>query len=240
MSQLFFIYFSLCFQKSCHYQGNQGHLPVTLWLLNSSEYCSMHQSLIQEIISASAIRNMSSGEEKKPSGCSALRLKDITLRTLLWWIPSWKSTNKYGRKKSHILWHRCSRTCSVHKNLKAFYFISFPEKRSYSYWVMHFILYLKITDKHWNVCRHLHNMLNTVLYTAMSFVIWTTPFYFYTLLPFNFIKLLWNCSIYFLKLIQFSVMGVLDLITVFIGKEAGSPGQVTNLSQGNHPYLWPI
>lgn len=69
--------------------------------------------------------------------------------------------------------------CSQKSKGILFYFISFPEKRSYSYWVMHFILYLKIADKHWNVCRHLHNMLNTVLCTAMSFVIWTTPFYFY-------------------------------------------------------------
>lgn len=138
--------------------------------------------------------------------------------------------------------------CSQKSKGILFYFISFPEKRSYSYWVMHFILYLKIADKHWNVCRHLHNMLNTVLCTAMSFVIWTTPFYFYFFLVFHLFfwhftttwKLLWNRSIYFLKLIQFIVMGVLDPITVFIGKEAGSPGQVTNLSQGNHPYLWPI
>lgn len=46
--------------KSCHYQSNQWQLPETLWLLDRLEDCSMHQSLIQEITSASAIRNMSS------------------------------------------------------------------------------------------------------------------------------------------------------------------------------------
>lgn len=58
--------FFTCLLKACKiYQGNQWQLPETLWLPDRLDDYSMHQSLIQEITSASAIRNASSRKEEE-------------------------------------------------------------------------------------------------------------------------------------------------------------------------------
>lgn len=97
--------------KWCHYQGNQWQLPETLWLLDRLEDCSMHQSLFQEITSASAIRNTSPRKGKKsPCDCGALRLRDIAPRTMV--------NSQLGQKhqqsvteRNLIVWHHC---CVTH------------------------------------------------------------------------------------------------------------------------------
>lgn len=99
--------------ESCHYQGNQWQLPEALWLLDRLEDCSMHQSLIQEITSASAISNASSRKEKKtPCDCSVLRLKTSHWAHSCGEFPSGtKAPTKCDKKKSHFVWRHCSRSC---------------------------------------------------------------------------------------------------------------------------------
>lgn len=109
---------------SLRYQGNQWQLLEPLWLLDRLGDCSMHQSLLQEITSASAISlpgHTSARKRKKKKKplwlqCSVLRLRDITLRTMV--------NSQLGRmqqqsltERNLIALHHCAGSCSdTYKN----------------------------------------------------------------------------------------------------------------------------